>query len=115
MRTSIPPDAHYIGMGANHGFKRTAGGDVGRNTGRATKLKNSDGKAIKTIHLTEPCPLEFRADFYDMFNTLQYGTVSAGSFAPSRLVQAVEVNVAASQPRLFLKETAMDGGGQVIR
>lgn len=102
-------------MGSNDGFKRTAGGDVGRNTGRATGLKNWDGKAIKTIHLTERCPLEFRADFYDMFNTRQDGTVSVGSLALSRLVQAVEANVTASQPRLFLKETAMDGGGRVIR
>ena len=114
-RPTDPKDARYIGIGANDGFKRTAGGDVGRNTGRAAGLKNWNVKAIKTVHLTERCPLQFRAEFYDIFNTPQYGTVSVGSLAPSRLVQAVEANVTASQPRLFLKETAMDGGGRVIR
>ena len=102
-------------MGPNDGLKRTAGGDLGRNTGRAAGLKNWDVKAIKTIHLTERCPLQFRAEFYDIFNTPQYGTVGVGPFAPSRLVQTAAANVTASQPKLFLKETAMDGGGRVIR
>jgi hypothetical protein len=59
--------------------------------------------------------LQFRAEFYNVFNTPQYGTVSVSPFSPSQLVQTVAANVSASQPGLFLRETAMDGGGRVIR
>ncbi len=110
-----PKDARYIGIAANNGLKRTSGGNLGRNTQRAPGLKNWDVNAIKNIHLTERFQLQFRAEFYNIFNTPQYGTVSVSPFAPSQLVQTVAANVTASQPGLFLKETAMDGGGRVIR
>ena len=110
-----PNDARYVGIAANKGLKRTAGGNLGRNTQRAPGLKNWDVNAIKNIRLTERFQLQFRAEFYNIFNTPQYGTVSVSPFAPSQLVQTVAANVTASQPGLFLKVTAMDGGGRVIR
>ena len=110
-----PKDARYIGLPANNGRTRTPGGNLGRNTQRAPGLKNWDVNAIKNIHLTERFRLQFRTEFYNIFNTPQYGTVSVSPFAPSQLVQTVAANVSASQPGLFLRETAMDGGGRVIR
>lgn len=107
-------DARYVGIGANNGLKRTPGGNLGRNTERAPGLKNWDVDAIKNIHLTERFQLQFRAKFYNIFNTPRYGTVSVSPFAPSQLVQTVAANATASQPGLLLKETAMDGGGRVI-
>ncbi|MEO8126582.1 MAG: hypothetical protein ABI822_05775, partial [Bryobacteraceae bacterium] len=110
-----PKDARFIGLPANDGKKRSPGGNLGRNTERAPGLKNWDVNAIKNIRLTERFQLQFRAEFYNIFNTPQYGTVSVSPFAPSQLVQTVAANVTASQPGLFHKETAMDGGGRVVR
>jgi hypothetical protein len=110
-----PKNARYIGISANDGLKRTAPGNLGRNTERAPGLRNWDVNAIKNINLTERFQLQFRAEFYNIFNTAQYGTTSVSPFAPSQLVQTVAANTTASQPGLFLRETAMDGGGRVIR
>jgi hypothetical protein len=110
-----PKTARYIGLPANDGVRRTRSGNAGRNTERGPGLKNWDLNAIKNIRLTERFQMQFRAEFYNIFNTPQYGTVSVSPFAPSQSLQTIAANVASSQPGLFMNATAIDGGGRVIR
>jgi hypothetical protein len=70
---------------------------------------------LKNTKLTERFNLEFRTEFFNIFNTPQYGTVSVSPFAPSQNAQAVQANIFASPAGTFLNETAQDGGGRVIR
>jgi hypothetical protein len=78
-------------------------------------MANWDVNAIKNIQLTERFRLQFRAEFYNVFNTPQYGTVSVSPFSPAQSVQTIAANVATSQPGIFANATAIDGGGRVIR
>jgi hypothetical protein len=113
-----PLDARYIGIAANRGTNgafRTAPGNLGRNTERGPGLKNWDVNVLKNTKLTERFNLEFRTEFFNIFNTPQYGTVSVSPFAPSQNAQAVQANIFASPAGTFLNETAQDGGGRVIR
>jgi hypothetical protein len=108
-------EARYIGLPANAGQVRTRSGNLGRNTERAPGIKNWDVNVMKRIAITEGVSLEFRGEFYNIFNTPQYGYVSVSPFSPSPLTQSVAASVFASQPGLFLNEQAVDGGGRVIR
>ncbi len=44
-----------------------------------------------------------------------YGKVSVSPFAPAQNAQTIGASVFASAPGQFLNETAVDGGGRVIR
>jgi len=110
-----PKTARYIGLPGNNGVQRTRSGNAGRNTERGPGLKNWDVNAIKNIRLSERFQMQFRAEFYNIFNTPQYGTTSVSPFAPSQSLQTIAANVASSQPGLFMNATALDGGGRVIR
>jgi hypothetical protein len=110
-----PKDAQYIGLPANDGKKRTRTGNLGRNTLRGPGLKNWDLNAIKNIRISERFQLQFRAEFYNVFNTPQYGVVSASPFAVAQSTQTIPASVFNSQAGVFLKETVADGGGRVIR
>jgi hypothetical protein len=65
--------------------------------------------------MNEGVSFQFRAEFFNLFNTPQYGKVSESPFAPSQNLQTVSANVFNSPPGLFLNETIPDGGGRVIR
>jgi hypothetical protein len=110
-----PAEARYIGITNNTGARRTAPGYLGRNTQRGPGLKNWDVNVSKNIRLTERFQLQFRTEFYNIFNTPMYGKVSESPFAPSQNAQTIGASVFNSQPGLFLNETAQDGGGRVIR
>lgn len=110
-----PREARYIGIAANDGTRRTPPGNLGRNTERGPGLKNWDVNIIKNFRIAERVRLEFRTEFFNIWNTPMYGKVSVSPFAPSQNAQTIGASVFNSQPGLFLNETAQDGGGRVIR
>jgi Carboxypeptidase regulatory-like domain len=110
-----PQQARYIGIAANSGNTRRPPGNLGRNTERGPGLKNWDVNIAKNTRISERFALEFRGEFYNIFNTPMYGKVSVSPFAPSQNSQTISANVFSSPAGLFLNPTAMDGGGRVIR
>ena len=110
-----PREARYIGISANTNASPMPPGNLGRNTERAPGTRNFDVNIIKNIRMTEGVSLQFRAEFFNFFNTPQHGRVSESPFSPSQNLQSVAASVFNSQPGLFLNETAPDGGGRVIR
>jgi hypothetical protein len=110
-----PAEARYIAVIGNTGLVRTAPGNLGRNTERSPGLKNWDVNIAKTVKLTEQFKLEFRTEFFNIWNTPMYGKVSVSPFSPSQGSQTVAANTTSSGAGLFLNESVMDGGGRVIR
>jgi hypothetical protein len=110
-----PQQARYIGIAANTGNTRRPPGNLGRNTERGPGLKNWDASIIKNTRISERFNLEFRAEFFNVFNTPMYGRVSVSPFAPAQSNQIISANVFSSPPGQFLNPTLLDGGGRVIR
>jgi hypothetical protein len=59
--------------------------------------------------------LQLKGEFFNVFNTPQYGTVSVGPFHPSQNAQSIAANVNTSQPGVFANASSVDGGGRVVR
>jgi hypothetical protein len=115
-RAPIDPQlARYIGIAANDGTHRTATGSLGRDTERGPGLKNWDMNFVKNTKVTERMSLQFRAEFYNIWNTPMYGKVSVSPFAPAQTLQTIPASVFNSAAGQFLNETLQDGGGRVIR
>lgn len=110
-----PREARYIGIAANDGTRRTAPGNLGRNTLRGPGIKNWDVNIIKNFKLNERARIELRTEFFNIWNTPMYGKVSVSPFSPAQNAQTIGASVFNSQPGIFLNETAQDGGGRVIR
>jgi hypothetical protein len=104
-----PSTARYIGLLANTG--RT--GTLGRNTERTKGINNFDFNLAKRVRLTETTNFEFRAEFFNVFNHPQYGSVSASPFAPT--ASGPGANVFTTAAGQFLRPEFGDGGGRVIR
>jgi hypothetical protein len=67
----------------------------------------------KQFRLTEGTSLQFRTEFFNVFNHPQYGTFSISPFAPATAGPSASVfNTASGQ---FLQPQFGDGGGRVIR
>ncbi|MFN0084932.1 MAG: carboxypeptidase regulatory-like domain-containing protein [Blastocatellia bacterium] len=104
-----PQTARFIGLAAGAG--RT--GTLGRNTERTRGLNNFDFNVRKQFRLTERMGLQFRAEFFNLFNHPQFGTLSISPFAPATAGPSASVfNTAGGQ---FLQPQFGDGGGRVIR
>jgi hypothetical protein len=69
-----------IGIAANTGSTRRRPGNLGRNTERGPGLKNCDVNIVKNTRINERFNLEFRAEFYNIFNTPMDGKVSVSPF-----------------------------------
>lgn len=110
-----PKEARYIGIAANAGQNAAAPGNLGRNTERGPGLKNWDVNISKNTRLTERFSLELRGEFYNIWNTPMFGTVSVSPFAPAQSTQAISANVNNSPAGQFLNAGILDGGGRVIR
>ena len=111
-----PKDARYIGLPANPNPAIVGPiGNLGRNTERSPGLKNLDVNVVKRIRLKEGVNLQLRSEFYNIFNTPQYGTVSVSPFRPAQNAQSIPANVNTSQPGVFLNARSVDGGGRVVR
>jgi hypothetical protein len=110
-----PSEARYIGIAANTGALRTAPGTLGRNTERGPGLKNWDVNIVKNVKIGERARMEFRTEFFNIWNTPMYGKVSVSPFSPTQNAQTIPANVTASPAGQFLNESLQDGGGRVIR
>jgi outer membrane receptor protein involved in Fe transport len=110
-----PQQARYIGIAANTGNTRRPPGSLGRNTERGPGLRNWDANIIKNTRISERFNLEFRAEFFDVFNTPMHGKVSVSPFAPAQSNQVISANVFSSPAGQFLNAALLDGGGRVIR
>ncbi|MBA3712167.1 MAG: TonB-dependent receptor [Pyrinomonadaceae bacterium] len=95
-------------------------GTLGRNTQRTPGINNFDFNILKRTRISETTSLEFRTEFYNIFNHPQYGTKSASPFAPEGNplnANFIPANANGSGSGLFLQPntSASDGGGRVIR
>ncbi|HEX8178040.1 MAG TPA: carboxypeptidase regulatory-like domain-containing protein [Pyrinomonadaceae bacterium] len=104
-----PLDAQYIGLAAGSGLR----GNLGRNTLRTRGLNNWDFNVLKRVRITDGTRLEFRTEFYNIFNHPQYGQSSVSPFSPGST--AVSANVINSPAGQFLRPEFTDAGGRVIR
>ena len=104
-----PATARYVGLLAGTGRTGTAG----RNTELTRGINNFDFSVQKQFRFTEGLWLQFRTEFFNIFNHPQYGTQSVSPFAPLTAGPAASVfNTAGGQ---FLQPQFGDGGGRVIR
>ena len=104
-----PKEARYIGLPANAG--RT--GNAGRNLERIPGLKNWNVNLIKNVRISERFSTEFRTEFYNIWNTPQYGYFSVSPFTPGE--GTIASNVSGSLAGRFLNPTFLEAGGRVIR
>lgn len=104
-----PANAEFIGLLA--GIGRT--GTLGRNTQRTAGRNNLDFNILKRLRLSETTRLEFRAEFYNIFNHPQYGTGSVSPFSPGGA--GPSATVLTSPAGAFLNNQTGDGGGRVVR
>jgi hypothetical protein len=100
--------AQYIGVLAGTGL-----GNLGRNTLRTPGTDNWNMNILKRIAITEGKHLEFRTEFYNIFNHPQYGIGSVSPFSPAG--GGVSASVITSTAGRFLRPEFTDGGGRVIR
>jgi hypothetical protein len=109
-----PKDARYIQRRAFTGTVPLPSGNAGRNLERVPGIKNWNLNLFKTVRIHEQFRLEFRTEFYNLFNTPQYATPSQSPFAPS--AQGLIGNsVSATPDGRFLRPEFVDGGGRVVR
>jgi hypothetical protein len=100
--------AQFIGLLAG-----TGRGNLGRNTERTPGTNNFNVNLMKKIAITENTRLEFRTEFYNIFNHPQYGQGSVSPFSPGAAgISASVINSAAGR---FLQPQFDEGGGRVIR
>lgn len=106
-----PAQARYIGI--RGGSNRT--GTAGRNTERTKGINNFDFNVQKRFRVTESVGLQFRAEFFNVFNHPQYGTISVSPFVPTTNNTGPSANVFTSPAGRFLQPQFSDGGGRVVR
>ncbi|MDX6694901.1 MAG: hypothetical protein QOF02_2504 [Blastocatellia bacterium] len=106
-----PSAAQYIGIATGAG--RT--GNLGRNTLVTPGTNNWNVNIMKRTKITENTRLEFRTEFYNIFNHPQYTQGSVSPFSPAG--GSVSANVFNSVATEFLNPNTRlsDGGGRVIR
>ena len=92
--------------------KRT--GNLGRGTLRSPGQKNLDSTLAKTFSLTERFKLNLRGEFFNLFNTPQYGTINVSPFT-ANVPTTINSNVATAPAGRFLAPQFADGGGRVTR
>jgi outer membrane receptor protein involved in Fe transport len=103
-----PTQAQYIGILAGTGI-----GNLGRNTLRSPGTNNWNFNILKRTKLGETMRLEFRTEFFNIFNHPQFGQSSVSPFAPAD--QGIAASVFGSTSGRFLDPRFADGGSRVIR
>lgn len=104
-----PATARYIGLPA--GIGRT--GTLGRNTERTKGTNNFDFIVQKRFRVSEGVGLQFRTEFFNVFNHPQYGIGSISPFSPAG--SGPTATVFTSPAGRFLQPQFGDGGGRVVR
>jgi len=97
-------------------------GTLGRNTERSPGTSNFNVNLLKRTRVSESKTVEFRTEFYNIFNHPQYGQASVSPFSPQGNPLGnnnpfIPANLNTSPAGLFLKANTRfsDGGGRVIR
>ncbi|HEX8160794.1 MAG TPA: carboxypeptidase regulatory-like domain-containing protein [Pyrinomonadaceae bacterium] len=103
-----PSTAQYIGLLAGAGR-----GNLGRNTLRTPGTNNFNLNLLKRVHITEGTHVEFRTEFYNVFNHPQYGQGSVSPFSGGDA--GVSASVINSTAGRFLRPQFAEAGGRVIR
>jgi outer membrane receptor protein involved in Fe transport len=106
-----PANARYIGLLANSGRS----GNLGRNTERSPGTNLWNLNIQKRTRLTERTALEFRTEFFNIFNHPNYLQGSISPFSPTGGFIEQEVFNAAAGAFLNPNTASTDGGGRVIR
>lgn len=90
-------------------------GTAGRNTERGPGTNNWNVNFQKRTRITEQVKLEYRAEFFNLFNHPQYVSTSVSPFALG--AGTVGSNAATTVAGRFLvaNAPAVDGGGRVVR
>jgi outer membrane receptor protein involved in Fe transport len=109
-----PKTAQIIGLAPFAGGP-TPGpvGNLGRNTFRLPGINNFNVNFQKNVRVVERVSMQFRAEFYNLWNHPQYGVPSVSPFSPS--AGNIAASVQTSPAGRFLQPQFMDGGGRVIR
>jgi Carboxypeptidase regulatory-like domain/TonB dependent receptor-like, beta-barrel/TonB-dependent Receptor Plug Domain len=111
-----PSIARYIGLPAFNPSRpnsRRLTGTAGRNTERTKGINNFDFTLQKQFRMTEGTSLQFRAEFFNIFNHPQYGSESVSPFSEPSSGPSSTVHT--SPGGRFLQPQFGDGGGRVIR
>jgi Carboxypeptidase regulatory-like domain/TonB-dependent Receptor Plug Domain len=95
-------------------------GTLGRNTERSPGTNNFNINILKRVRVSESARLEFRSEFYNIFNHPQFGQGSVSPFSPPSNPQGanfIASNTTGSLGGLFLRPNTSlsDGGGRVVR
>jgi len=111
-----PATAMYIGLAACTATTPCPTGALGRNTYRTPILNDLDANLTKSVRITESMHLEFRGEFYNVFNHRQYGVASASVFdynsTPNLTIGGNVTNTPAGH---FLAPGFADGGARVLK
>jgi hypothetical protein len=68
------------------------------------------------VAITEGTRIEFRTEFFNVFNHQQFTSVSASAFAPTAVASTtISASVFGSPAGRFLIPDFADGGGRVVR
>ena len=88
---------------------------LGRNTERSPGVNNFNVNLLKRTSISENTFVEFRTEFYNIFNHPQYLTGSVSPFSPAG--GSIDSSATAAAAGRFLNPNtpATDGGGRVIR
>lgn len=109
-----PATAMYIALPPCTSTTPCATGSLGRNTYRTPILNDLDADITKQVRLTESMHLEFRGEFYNVFNHRQYGFVSASPF-DSGANTSIGATVSTTSAGRFLVPGYADGGARVLK
>jgi hypothetical protein len=95
-------------------------GTAPRNSERSPGIENFDFNVTKRTRITEGTSVEFRTEFFNVFNHPQYGVASVSPFAPVGNpggANFIGTNTTGSAAGVFLQANTRlsDGGGRVIR
>ena len=108
-----PATARFIALPNHTGAVVLPTGNLGRNTERTAGIRNVDFNLQKNVRLTEMVKLELRGEFFNLFNTPQYGTPSASPFGVGQ--DGIAANVTTSPAGRFLQPQFGDGGSRSVR
>ena len=90
-------------------------GTLGRNTERTPGTNNFDFNVQKRTRIQETTSLEFRAEFYNIFNHAQYTQGSVSPFSPGGGTIGSNLNTTVAGRFLNANTPVTDGGGRVVR
>ncbi len=105
--------AMYIQMPAQSGANPGRTGNLGRNTLRVPGVNNWNMNLFKTVAVREGMQVQFRTEFFNIWNHPQFGSASISPFSPGP--GSLGGDVGTTPAGRFLNKYYMDGGGRVVR